>query len=144
MRATRLTETRLQLFFNDLGVLDHGDAAALRQLALYGDVFATQIGKLIVHWLVFAYDQIRFALADDADGAAASDAFGPAGLPVFLTHGVMVDIAHHIDHFARDLFRSSCVSVVLVFLRDRQRRDRQRRDERCCHGNFQDCRFIVC
>src|SRR5262249_55150005 len=97
------------LFFNDLGVLDHCDAAALCQFAFQGDGFAAQIGKLIVHWLMFTHDQIRFALTDDADGTAASDAFGPAGLPVFLTHGVMVDIAHHIDHFALDLFRDSRV-----------------------------------
>jgi len=116
--------TRLQLFLHYFGVLDHGDAAALCQLAFQGDVFATQIGKLIVHWLVFADDQIRFTLTDDADGTTASNAFGPARLPVFLAHGVMIDVAHHINHFARDFFRTSRLFAVLLFLRDRQRRDR--------------------
>ena len=113
-----------RLFLNYLGVLDHRDAAALGQLALHGDVFATQIGKLIVNRFVFADDQIRFALTDDADRATAPDALGPAGLPVFFTHGVMIDVAHHVDHFARDLFRSTRFCAVLVFLRDRQRRGR--------------------
>src|SRR6059058_1290344 len=90
-------ETRLQLFFNYLGVLDHCDAAALCQFAFQSDIFAAQIGKLIINRLMFAHDEIRFALADDTDGTAASDAFGAAGLPVFLAHGVMVDKAHHID-----------------------------------------------
>ena len=143
-RATRLTETRLQLFLNDLGILDHRDAAALCQLAFHGDVFATQIGKFIVHWLVFADDQIRFTLTDDADRATAPDAFGPAGLPVFFAHGVMIDEAHHIDHLARDLFRSPRFRAVLVLLRDRQRRGRQSCDECRSHRNSQDCRFIAC
>ena len=117
--------TRLQLFLHYFGVLDHGDAAALCQLAFQGDVFATQIGKLTVNRLVFADDQIRFTLTDDTNWATAPDAFGPAGLPVFLTDGVMVNIAHHINHFARDFLRSACFGTMLVFLRDGHRRDRQ-------------------
>ena len=113
-----------QSFLNYLGVLDHRDAAALGQLAFYCDVFATQIGKLIVNWLVFADDQIRFTVADDAGRTTASDAFGPAGLPVFFTDGVMIDVAHHVDHFACDLFRSTRFCAVLVLLCDRQRRGR--------------------
>ena len=107
-------------------------------------VFAAQIGKLIVYWLVFADDQIRFAFTDDADWATAADALGSAGLPVFLTHGIMIDVAHHIDHFARHLFRGTGFCAVLVLLRNRQRRDRQRRDECRSHCNSQDCRFIAC
>ena len=114
-----------QLFLNDLGVLDHGDAAALCQFAFQGDLFATVIGELIVHRLVFADDQIRFAVADDPDRTAALDAFGPAGLTMLLADSVMIDVAHHIDDFAGDFLRSGRVGAVLVFLRDRQRRARQ-------------------
>src|SRR5207248_671903 len=146
-RIAALTVNRI--LFRDGSPIAALEAGEIRKLADAGvwdleTERALQIGKLIINRLVFAHDQIRFAVADDTDGTAASDAFGAAGLPVFLAHGVMVDKAHHIDHFARDLFRGSSVCVVLVFLCDRQWRNGQRCNERCCHRNFQHCGFIAC
>ena len=113
------------LFLHDLGVLDHGDAAALGHFALQRDRFAAVLSQLIVHRLVFADDQIRFAVADDPGRTAALDAFRAAGLTVLFADSVVIDVAHHIDDFAGHFFRSGCITTVLVFLRDRQRRDRQ-------------------
>ena len=48
---------------------------------------------------------------------------------MFLTDCVMIDIAHHVDHFAGDFFGSSRVAAVLVFLGDRKRSNCQRRDD---------------
>ena len=119
-----------RLFLYDLGVLDHGDAAAIGDFALQRDRFATVFSQLIVHRLVFADHEIRFAVADDPDRTAVLDAFGPAGLPVLLADCVMIDVAHHIHDFASHFFRRSCVSAVFVFLRDSQWRDRERAYER--------------
>ena len=96
-------DARLHLFFRNLGVLDHGDAAALGHFALQCDRFAAVISQLIVYWLVFAYDQICFAVADDPDGTTALDALRSAGLAVLLADGVVIDVAHHVDHFASQL-----------------------------------------
>jgi hypothetical protein len=126
---TRLTGTRLQLFLNDFGVLDHCDAAAFGQFPFYGDIFTAVVGQLIVDWLVFANDQIRFALADNADRPASFDAFGPAGLAMFFADGIVIDVAHHIDHFAGQFFRSGRIAAMLVFLRNCERRNCQRSDE---------------
>jgi hypothetical protein len=133
------------LFLNDLGVLDHRDPAALGQLAFQRDTFAAVFGKLIVHRLMFANDEVCFALANNADRTTAFDTFGPAGLTMFLTHGVMIDVTHHIDDFAGDRFfsgRAQILFSVLVLLCNRQRRERQRCDESCDYCNFQDGRFI--
>ena len=121
------------LFLNDLGVLDHGDAAAFRDFALHGDAFAAIFGEFIVDWLVFANDEVGFAIAHDADRATSFDALGPASLAMFLADRVMVDIAHHIDYFAGDRFTSGCVQTffaVLVFFRKSERRERKRGNER--------------
>jgi hypothetical protein len=136
---TRLTETRLQLFLNDLGVLDHGDTATLGQFAFKSDVLTTILGELIVDWLVFANHQICFPIAYDADRPAALDALCPARLAMFLADGIVIDVAHHIDHFAGHFFGSS--RVVAVLLRDRQRRARQTCNEDRSHRNSQDGRF---
>jgi hypothetical protein len=120
------------LFLEDLGVLDHRDTATLRELALQSDVFAAVLGKLIIHRLVFANHEIGLAVADDAHGPTALDAFCPTGLTMLFADGVVIDVAHHIDNFAGYFFRSAGVGTVLVFLGDRQRRDRQRCNE--CRG----------
>ena len=127
-----------RLFFHDLGVLNHGNATALSHLSFQRDGLAAVFGELIVHRLVFADDEIRFALADDAGRPSAPDALGPARLTVLLADGVMIDIAHHIDHFAGHFFRTSCVASVLVLLRDRHWRKCQSSDESRSDGNFQD------
>ena len=62
------------------------------------------LSELIVHWLVFANYEICFALADDTDRATALDALRPAGLTMFFADRVMIDVAHHIDHFAGHFF----------------------------------------
>ena len=134
---------RLQLFLHDLGVLDHGDATAVGHFAFQRDRFPAVLSQLIIHRLVFADDQIRFAVADDPDRAAAPNAFGPAGLPVFLADGVVIDVAHHINDFAGHFFRSRCVITVLVFLCDGQWRDGERTDERRSNCNLHYCRFAV-
>jgi hypothetical protein len=43
---------------------------------------------------------------------------------MFLADAIVIDVAHHIDHFSGQLFGRSRVVAVLVFLRDRQRRPR--------------------
>ena len=126
MRAFR-TAKRLQLFFNDLGVLEHGDAAALGHFALQRDRLPAILCELIVHRLVFADDQIRFIAADDPHRAAVLDALGSARLPVLLPDSVVIDVTHHIHDFAGHFFRRGCVAAVFVFLRDRQWRD-----SHCC------------
>ena len=110
----------LQLFLHDFGVFDHGNAAALRHFALQGDRFTAVLSQLIVHWLVFADDQIRFALTNDSDRAAALDALGSARLPVLLAESVVIDVTHHIHDFPGNFFGSGRISAVLVVLRDRQ------------------------
>ena len=137
------TAKRLQLFLYDLGVLDHGDAAALGHFALQRDRFAAILSQLIVHRLVFADDQIRFAVADDSGGTAALDALGSTRLPMLLADSVVIDVAHHIDDFAGHFFRSGCITTVFVFLRDRQRRERQTRNEDRSHRNSQ-YRNLIC
>jgi hypothetical protein len=131
------------LFLYDLGVLDHGDAAALSHFALQCDRLAAVLSQLIVHRLVFTDHEIRFAVADNPDWTAALDALGPTRLPVFLADGIVIDIAHHIHDFAGHFFRSGCVTAMLVCLRERQRRDRQSCDEYRCNGDFQQCRFVI-
>jgi hypothetical protein len=131
------------LFLYDLGVLDHGDAAAFGHFALQCDRFAAVLSQLVVDRLVFADDQIRFAVADDPGRTAALDAFRAARLPVLLADSVMIDVAHHIDDFASHFFRSGCITAVFVFLRNRQRRERQCCNEDRSYRNFQGGRFII-
>jgi len=95
---------RLQLFLYDLGVLEHGNTAALGDLAFQRNRLAAVLSQLIVHRLVFADDQIRFAVADDADRAAALNALRSARLTMFLADSVVIDVAHHIDDFAGHFF----------------------------------------
>ena len=141
MRAFR-TAKRLQLFLHDLGVLDHGDPTALGQFARQCDRFAAVLSELIVHRLVFADDQICFAVAEYPDRTAALDALISAGLPVFLADAIVIDVAHHIDHFACHLFGSGCITGVIVFFRDRESRECQTRNEDRSHRNSQNGRFI--
>jgi hypothetical protein len=133
---------KAQLFLNYFGILKHGDAAALGQFAFQSDGLAAVLGKLIIHWLVFANHEIGLTVADDAHGPTAFDAFCPTGLTVLFADGVVIDVAHHVDNFAGYFLRSAGVGTVLVFLGDRQRRDRQRCNE--CRGycDFQNCRFV--
>src|ERR1700758_258242 len=106
VRGTRFAAKGLELFLYDLGVLDHGDSAALGHFALQSDRFAAVLSQLIVHRLVFADDEIRFAVADDPDRTATLDALGPARLPVLLADSIVIDVAHHIHDFAGHFFRS--------------------------------------
>jgi hypothetical protein len=131
-----------RLFLYDLGVLDHGDAAALGQFAFERNRLAAVLSELVVHWLVFTYDEIGFAIADDPDRTAALDAFRSAGLAVLFANRIVIDVAHHVDHFAGHFFRSGC--VVVLSLRHRQRRDRQSSDERRNNCNLHDGRSVVC
>jgi hypothetical protein len=142
MRAFR-TAKRLQLFLHDLGVLDHGDPTALGQFALQCDRFAAVLSELIVHRLVFADDQIRFAVADDPGRTAVLDAFRAAGFTMLFADSVVIDVAHHIDDFAGHFFRGGSITVMFVFLRDSQRRESQTRHEDRSHRNFQGGRFII-
>src|SRR5213592_695449 len=133
----------MRLFLNDLGVFEHRDAATLGRFALNSYVLTTVFSELIVDWLVFANHQICFPLAYNADRPATLDALCPARLAMFLTDGIVIDVAHHIDNFAGHFFGSSRVVAVLVFLRDRQRRERQSRRESRDDRNFQDGWFIL-
>src|ERR1051325_3299190 len=112
-------------FFNYLGVFDHCHPTALGDLAFDRDVLATILRELAIHRLVFAHNQISFAIAHDADWAPALDAFGPARLAVLFAHGVMIDIAHHVYDFAGHYFRSGRVFSVFVLLSQRHRPNSQ-------------------
>ena len=101
------------------------------------------LGELIVDWLVFANNQICLPIAYDADRPATLDALRPAGLAMFLADGIVIDVAHHIDHFSGHFFGRSRFVAVLVFLRDRQWRARQTCNEDRSHRNSQDGRFII-
>jgi hypothetical protein len=91
------------LFLHDLGVLDHGDAATLGELAFPGDVFTAVLSELLVDWLVFANHQIGFAFAYNADWPTVLDALRPTGLTMCFADRIMIDVAHHIDYFAGHL-----------------------------------------
>jgi len=93
-----------RLFLNDLDILDHGNAATLCQLAFERDGLAAVLGELIVDWLMFANYEICFSLADDTDWSTILDALRPAGLAMFFADRVMIDVAHHIHHFAGHFF----------------------------------------
>ena len=93
-----------RLFLNDLDILDHGNAATLCQLALDRDRFAAGLGELLVDWLMFANYEICFSVADDTDWSTTLDALRPAGLAMFFADRVMIDVAHHIHHFAGHFF----------------------------------------
>jgi len=138
-----MTSGQGSLFLYDLGVLEHGDAAALGHFALQRDRFAAVLGQLIVYRLMFADHEIRFAVADDPDRTAILDALGAARLPVLLADSVMIDVAHHVDDFASHFFGSSRVVAVLVLLRNRQRRARQTCNKDRSHRNSQHGRFVI-
>ena len=91
---------------------------------------------------MFADDQICFAVAEYPDRTAALDALISAGLPVFLADAIVIDVAHHIDHFACHLFGSGCITGVIVLFRDRESRECQTRNEDRSHRNSQNGRFI--
>ena len=67
---------------------------------------------------MFADDEVGFAIADDPNRTAALDAFRSAGLAVFFADRIMIDLAHHFDHFAGHFIGGGCVGAVL-FLRHR-------------------------
>src|SRR5437773_7226575 len=125
LRSAQDDATTRSSFLHDLGILDHCDTAAFGHLAFHGNRLTAILSQLIVHWLVFADDQICFAVADYPNRATTFDALGPAGLPVFFADSVVIDVAHHIDHFAGHFFRGGCVTAMLVFLRDHHGRHRQ-------------------
>src|SRR5438552_18735073 len=89
----------LSLLPNDFSVLDHGNSATFCDLPLNGDRLPGIFGKLIVHWLVLADDQICFALAGNADGSASLDALAGAG-GVLIAACAVIDIAHRLDYLA--------------------------------------------
>src|SRR4030095_6302954 len=72
-----------RLFFNDFDILDHGNAATLRELAFNGDVFTAVFSELIVDWLMFANYEICFSLADDTDWSTTLDALRPTRLTMY-------------------------------------------------------------
>jgi hypothetical protein len=136
-----MTSRQGSSFLYDLGVLDHGDAAAIGHFAFQGDRFAAVLSQLIVHRFVFADDQIRFAVAHDPDRTAALDTLGSAALAVLLADSIMIDVAHHIDDFTGHFFRSG--RIITVLLCDGQWCDRERTDERRSNCDLHYCRFTV-
>src|SRR5438034_9782419 len=129
------------LFLDDLRVLQHGDATALSHFAFDRNCFARVFRKLMVHWLVFTDDQIRLSVGNDADRSTTFDALGPAGLAMFFTHRVVIDVAHHIDNFARNFFGRRGVEILLALLRSQgERRKRESRNESGCDRHFQTSR----
>ena len=100
----RLRGDDITSFLNDLDILDHGNATTLCQLAFERDGFAAVLGDLIVDWLMFANYEICFSLADDTDWYTILDALCPSGLPMVFADRVVIDVAHHIHHFAGHFF----------------------------------------
>jgi hypothetical protein len=96
--------TKRSSFLNDFGILDHGNSTTLCELSLDRDRFAAGLGELLVDWLMFANYEICFSLADDTDWSTTLDALRPAGLAMFFADRVMIDVAHHIHHFAGHFF----------------------------------------
>src|SRR5207253_9254311 len=101
------------------------------------------LGELVVDWLMYANHHICFSLADDTVCPTTLDALRAAGLAMFFADCVMIDVAHHIHHFAGYFFCSGGVTAMLVFLRDRQWCGCQSCDEGRSHCNSQDPRFIA-
>jgi hypothetical protein len=126
LRAALLEDS---LLFHDLGILEHGDTAALSELAFHRDRFARVLGELVVDRFVIADNEVSFPLREDAYRTVAFDALRGAS-SVFFSSRVVIDVAHHIDHFAGDFFVSGGVKVLLArFVGGKQRRAGQRRDE---------------
>ncbi len=134
----RLLEYPVYLFLNDLGVLDHRDAVALGNFAFEGDGFAGVFGELIIHRSVIADDEIGFALARDSDRSATSDAFRRAG-GMFVSRRVVIDIAHHVDHFASNGLACGGVEFLFALLlgESEGREDKSCRESRR-HSDFQN------
>ena len=135
-----MTSGQGSLFLYDLGVLEHGDAAALGHFALQRDRFAAELSQLIVYRLVFADHEIRFAVAYDPDRAAAFDALLTA-TGVLLAYRVVVDIAHHVDDLASHFFRRRI--GLLRLCRQRQRGRGQRGRESQHDSDFHKLRNFV-
>src|SRR5437764_4293808 len=76
VRVAQVDASKALLFFNDLGILEHGDAAALGEFALNGDVLAAVFGQLIVDRLVFTNDQIGLVCTYNTHRTTTSDALG--------------------------------------------------------------------
>jgi hypothetical protein len=52
---------------------------------------------------VLAHEQVGFAVGYNANRPPALDALGRA-TSMLITHRVVIDVAHHIDNFARNFF----------------------------------------
>src|SRR5206468_2390403 len=102
--------------------------------------FARVFRELIVHRFVIADEQIGFAIGYNADWPPALDALGRA-TGMFITHRVVIDVAHHIDNFARNFFGRRGVEILLALLRSEgERRKRESRNESGCDRRFQASR----
>lgn len=115
--------------FNDLGVLQHRDPAALGQFAFEGNRFPAGIGQLVIHRLVFPNYEIRFAIFNNPDRAAILDALRAARLPVALAYRVVIDIAHHVNDLPGYSFFTSRVRISMFVVRQSKWRRRKRSDD---------------
>src|SRR5437762_13272491 len=117
LRCSLHTDARgIELFLNHR-VLDHVDAITGSNFAFDCDLFRGVLGELTIERLVFADEQIRFAvICFQPDGQSAHDALFRA-IGMFLAGGVVIDVTGHIDHFAGNLFRlAGCEFVFLAML----------------------------
>ena len=134
-RSTARRVNLNELFLDDLSVLQHGHASALSHFPFYRDRFAGVLRQLIVHRFVIADQQVGFAFGYDADRSAAFDALGRA-TRVFITHRVVIDVAHHIDNFAGNFFGRRGVEILLARLRGEgqwRKRERGNKSDRDRH-----------
>jgi hypothetical protein len=116
-----MTNAKRSSLLNDLGILEHRDPAALGEFASKRDRFAAGIGELVVHRLVFADDEIGFAVLNNSDRAAVLDALRATGLSMTIAQRVMIDIAHHVDYLAGHRFFRCGIRLSMFVVSQRQR-----------------------
>ena len=64
---------------------------------------------------MFTDNQVGFSVAAyDSDWTAALDAGTAATSAMFLAHGVVIDVAHHVHDLAGDLFAAVARGLVFV------------------------------
>ena len=114
--------TASRLLLNNLDVLEHCDATTLGELPLHSDVLAAVLSELLVDRLVFANNKISFPVTDDTDWSTTLDALCTARLAMFFADGIMIDVTHHIDHFAGYFLGGRGVAFMRCIRRDGKRR----------------------
>ena len=127
------------LLLNDLGVFEHRRSAVARHFAFERNRLARVLGQLVVHRFVLAYDEINLPLAEDANRAAAFNAFRRT-IRVFIARGVVIDVAHHVDDLAGDsFFRRGSETIFVMLIGESERRQREGSRKHNGNGRLDPC-----